>query len=279
MIGDLIYDVGMNDGNDTAYYLYKGFRVVAIEADPILAARGRERFADEIRQGRLTILDVGIGPQAEIARFWVNDERSEWSSFVRELACREGTACHSIDVRCVRFGEILGQYGVPFYLKIDIEHNDAYCLEDITVADTPQYISVEANDLQDLIRLSNLGYNAFKCVNQKNHNDPLCQSPKYYSLLTRGRRAWQRANARRRGVPQTVAVSDRHSPRAGATPAPLGQWHFPWGSSGPFGEDTYGQWKSLEEITYDFLHLKLGYQRRCELNPRGWHDFHATKRR
>ena len=29
---DLIYDVGMNNGDDTAYYLHKGFRVVAVEA-------------------------------------------------------------------------------------------------------------------------------------------------------------------------------------------------------------------------------------------------------
>ena len=30
---DLIYDVGMHRGEDTAFYLRKGFRVVAVEAD------------------------------------------------------------------------------------------------------------------------------------------------------------------------------------------------------------------------------------------------------
>ncbi len=30
MIPDLIYDVGMHDGEDTAYYLARGYRVVAI---------------------------------------------------------------------------------------------------------------------------------------------------------------------------------------------------------------------------------------------------------
>ena len=34
MIEDLIYDIGMNHGEDTAYYLSKGFRVIAIEANP-----------------------------------------------------------------------------------------------------------------------------------------------------------------------------------------------------------------------------------------------------
>jgi hypothetical protein len=37
MDGNLIYDFGMHDGADTDYYLRKGFRVVAVEADPLLA--------------------------------------------------------------------------------------------------------------------------------------------------------------------------------------------------------------------------------------------------
>jgi 16S rRNA A1518/A1519 N6-dimethyltransferase RsmA/KsgA/DIM1 with predicted DNA glycosylase/AP lyase activity len=41
---DLIYDVGMNNGDDTAYYLRRGFRVVAIEADTRLVRCAAERF-------------------------------------------------------------------------------------------------------------------------------------------------------------------------------------------------------------------------------------------
>ena len=35
---DLIYDVGMHKGEDTEFYLRKGFRVIAIEADPDLVS-------------------------------------------------------------------------------------------------------------------------------------------------------------------------------------------------------------------------------------------------
>src|SRR4051812_12299597 len=41
---NLIIDVGMHDGGDTAFYLAKGFDVVAVEADPGLAQAGAERF-------------------------------------------------------------------------------------------------------------------------------------------------------------------------------------------------------------------------------------------
>jgi hypothetical protein len=31
--GDLIFDVGANNGDDTAAYLARGFRVIAVEAE------------------------------------------------------------------------------------------------------------------------------------------------------------------------------------------------------------------------------------------------------
>ena len=47
MIEDLIYDVGVHRGEDSAYYLAKGYRVRAFEANPDLVAGCRTRFADD----------------------------------------------------------------------------------------------------------------------------------------------------------------------------------------------------------------------------------------
>lgn len=52
---DLIYDVGLFDGGDTAYYLFRGYNVVAIDANPVMVERARLRFAKEIRDKRLTL--------------------------------------------------------------------------------------------------------------------------------------------------------------------------------------------------------------------------------
>src|ERR1019366_6379367 len=52
---DLIYDVGMHKGEDSDFYLQKGFRVIGFEADPDLIEHCRNRFSREIEQGRLTI--------------------------------------------------------------------------------------------------------------------------------------------------------------------------------------------------------------------------------
>jgi len=43
----LIYDIGMYDGSDTRYYLNEGFRVLAIEENPVLVKRARELIFQE----------------------------------------------------------------------------------------------------------------------------------------------------------------------------------------------------------------------------------------
>jgi 16S rRNA A1518/A1519 N6-dimethyltransferase RsmA/KsgA/DIM1 with predicted DNA glycosylase/AP lyase activity len=40
----LIIDVGVSEGNDTAFYLKKGFTVVGVEVDPTLIPLIRKRF-------------------------------------------------------------------------------------------------------------------------------------------------------------------------------------------------------------------------------------------
>ena len=78
---DLIYDVGLNNGDDSAHYLSKGFRVLAIEANAVLVEAARQRFEREITDGRLTLLNLAVAPQAGTAEFWICEQKSEWSSF------------------------------------------------------------------------------------------------------------------------------------------------------------------------------------------------------
>ena len=48
---DLIYDVGMHRGEDTQFYLRKGFRVVAFEANPENVSFCRNKFRESIDHG------------------------------------------------------------------------------------------------------------------------------------------------------------------------------------------------------------------------------------
>ena len=89
MINDLIYDVGMHVGDDTAFYLSQGYRVVAVEADPKLVKAAWYRFRHEIEQGKLEIVNVGISDTEGYADFWVCEKVSEWNSFDRNIASRD----------------------------------------------------------------------------------------------------------------------------------------------------------------------------------------------
>src|SRR5450755_2934941 len=133
----LIFDLGMNNGDDCAYYLSKGYAVVAIEANPNLVQRARERFRQEISDRRLVIEWVGIVDQPGSIPFWICDERDVFSSFDATRAGRSGLKCHSIEVECVTFDTILKKYGIPHYLKIDIEGAEPYCLKHLPPTHLP----------------------------------------------------------------------------------------------------------------------------------------------
>ena len=194
MIGNLVYDVGMNNGDDTAYYLNRGFRVVAIEANPILADQVSKRFEREISSGDLTILNVGISDGEGDLPFWICDGNSWWSSFDRTIASRDGLDHHQINISCRRFRSILEEFGTPYYLKIDIEGNDIYCLPDLSSVDPPKYVSLERPDrgVESLNLLHNLGYTGFKLISQFNflplEYPPTREQKRYekrYEMLTR----------------------------------------------------------------------------------------------
>src|SRR5690606_3528213 len=97
----LIFDVGLNTGQDTPFYLAQGYRVVAIEADPALAAAACRRFEREIGDGRLEVVNVGISDRDGFADFWICDSKPEFNSFCRTIAARDALPHHAIRVPVV----------------------------------------------------------------------------------------------------------------------------------------------------------------------------------
>jgi FkbM family methyltransferase len=219
----LVYDVGMNNGDDTAYYLHRGCRVVAVEANAELCTKAARRFADEVAEGRLVVVNAGIAAEEGVQDFWICDTHDHWSSFDASVAGRDGSAHHSVKVRSRTFESILEEYGVPFFLKVDIEGNDYLCIDALKNATAlPEYLSVELGWFESFVeKLSAVGYGAFKCISQF-HYLPL-QEPA--SEEQRRFEAGDTSHVRR-----------------------IGDWVFPHGASGPFGEDTFGRWMSAPEM-------------------------------
>src|SRR6266566_4779495 len=72
--------------------------------------------------------------------FWINDERDVFSSFDRARAGRNGMKCHPIEIECVTFDKLLTKYGVPYYLKLDAEGAEPYCLKCLQPISLPEYV-------------------------------------------------------------------------------------------------------------------------------------------
>jgi FkbM family methyltransferase len=253
----LIYDVGMNNGDDTAYYMWRGFRVLAIEANPELVQNALTRFAREIRTGRLMILNVGIAEeQGRVLPFWICDADSRLSSFDRGLASLNGSCPHhEIRVPCRGFRSILEEFGVPFYMKVDIQGYDYLCVKDLDSQQLPKFISV--SDINLLGSLYKLGFNYFKCITQRYYL-PL-QLPLTVEASRLQRAEWLQQN-RNPLIRAFRKLGGRHwIERQFNRIRTRDGWLFPDGSSGPFGDDLPGRWLSYNELsdTYSrFLRLR-----------------------
>lgn len=188
---DLIIDVGMHRGEDAEFYLAKGFDVVAVEANPLLAAEARERFASEIGQGRLEIVEGAIAATSDPQTLALADCHSVWSTLDMDFVRRNqtvGATYRHVEVPGIRFEDVLDRVGIPHYLKIDIEGNDMLCVEALRHFDErPNFVSVESNVAvnnapwakvaDELTQLSALGYRAFKYVDQTRNSGRRCPSP------------------------------------------------------------------------------------------------------
>ncbi|MGA3169843.1 MAG: FkbM family methyltransferase [Chthoniobacteraceae bacterium] len=276
---DLIYDVGMHKGEDTDFYLRKGFRVVAIEADPDLAAQCRLRFKPFIDRAQLTVVEGAIvAPDAAgsgTIRFYKN-EHSVYGTVCGNWAernSRMGYSSSAIDVQALDFAAIIREHGVPHYLKIDIEGCDLLCVDALTgFRERPDYISLELDKLRfadmklQVDILAHLGYHSFQAIEQSAL--PKLQAP---------------PNPAREGA---------YAPQS-----------FEHGSSGLFGDELPGPWKSRRHILSQCRAIHLGYHlfgddgaakkwkfrgsyrlsefilkhlpRFTESSVPGWHDLHA----
>ncbi len=261
---DLIFDVGTHKGEDTDFYLKLGYRVVAVEANPALADELRQRFREALADGRLMLVDKAVGETTGSISFFVN-QVSVWGTSDPQFAARYsklGADSEEITVDCVRFADLIGEYGCPHYLKIDVEGTDMLCVDALkTISCRPKFISFESTKtswsdlLKEFNTLAALGYTKFKVVRQGRHKSG-------HFTARDGRK-----------IPYTFVLD----------------------ASGPFGEDLDGPWLTrrqaiLRYVPIFFLYKTIGENtwllRPVRRIPRvgyvldfiaGWYDTHAMR--
>lgn len=187
MNSNLIYDIGMHVGEDSDFYLKKGFDVVGIEANPALVAMCEKRFAPEITSGQLRIVNRAVADTEGLIEFYIDDDHDLWGTADPEWKSRFeklGHSCRTTEVRASPMKDILEEFGTPYYMKIDIEGHDHLCLSGMDESsDRPRHISIESSatsfetTLAQLEQLRRLGYTKFKMVLQNEISRQKCPAP------------------------------------------------------------------------------------------------------
>jgi FkbM family methyltransferase len=235
----VIYDFGANTGLNLPYYLQKADKVVAVEANRVLADDLRVRFREAIDDGRLVVVDRAITTRfrddADLDFYVYSGEKKSGHvlSSLQEPDRERAAAFRRTTVPSTDAHELFLAHGTPFFVKIDLEHHDAVVLRDVlSWPHLPEYLSVEAHDLEVLALL----------------------------LLARSYQSFQIVDGR-----TVQSVFADHPVRLGPT---ISRVDFPKHSAGPFGEDLPGPWLSRTGLVREF----------GSVGP-GWIDVHASLHR
>lgn len=264
-MADLVYDIGLHNGGDTRQYLKEGCRVIAIDANPVMTAAALTEFQSYVDSKRLTIVNCGVAERAGKSEFWICDDITEWSSFSREIASRNGAKHHAVQVDCVPIQDIIARFGVPTYMKIDIEGNDKYCLAGLTEHTCPRYISIEMDHVageREIRRLYALGYRCFKVICQNN----------MWNQITENNLWFYRLGPKSRLMP-LLRKMDGVSRRITGRQSILVERRF--GESGPWGERTHGAWHPFDHTLRIWSALHDIDKRAGVHGLAWWFDIHA----
>ena len=216
----------MNNGDDLAYYLKKGTKVVGVEANPELCTLVEKRFADEIQNGSLIVLNCILTTENtdHMGTFYIHQNYHVLSQFPRpdnEFIDK----FKPIEVSQRTASSIILEHGHPYFVKIDLEHYDQYVLSEIfSNKIKPDFVSVEMHDFVVYDILKETGYRVFNTV------DGETVPVKYNDV-------------------QFLNI------RGGNC-----TYSFPYHSAGPFGSDiTQSPWRTRNEMDLYLKNLEPGW--------------------
>lgn len=265
---NLIYDIGMHKGCDATFYLLKGFNVVAVEANEELVRTVSPYLENMVLEGRLRIVSKAITEDGGAATLRIFDKKDDWGTIVDGWNESMEQSDKEVVVGGTTIDRLIKQYGMPYYMKIDIEGSDIICLKQLFHHnERPTYISVElltpnnlgreAECMDILCHLKALGYNRFYVADQSKNESIICPYPSIEGKFK--------------------------------------SYKFDGHCSGLFGEELQGEWYDIDTISKMYLEYFKGYKKQGKLmrkinsiwrrlfpsptpfHREGWFDVHAKR--
>ena len=137
--GDLCFDIGAHVGNRTRAWVDLSARVVAVEPQPVCMEYLEQRFGEI---PAVTLVGKAVGDEPGLATFHINSanptistlSNSDWRDQLKSDARYPIKWDHQMVVDVITLDQLIAEFGIPAFCKIDIENYEARAIRGLSSA-------------------------------------------------------------------------------------------------------------------------------------------------